>query len=262
MLWRARSQREEFFARKKKISGKCCSSWPLLRVNTNHELKGRQILFPKKERQCQSWRLGSGSGASEKGSQKEGVFFAQAAAAATMAPDEGVKADAAPLQAAIEGGEGGASGVSPRATAKEEEAAGPALQRAKEHLVVLVHGLFGSDKHLKNVVKAMESNFDEATAVAVYVSNTNKRTKTLDGIEACGERLIAELNDFLAKDTQKRFKTISFVGHRSAPPSLPPSLSARNFRSRRKWLTFFGLCCLRAFQLGGLDCALRHWPRV
>mmetsp|Transcript_1798 Transcript_1798/g.4162 ORF Transcript_1798/g.4162 Transcript_1798/m.4162 type:complete len:449 (-) Transcript_1798:1212-2558(-) len=135
-----------------------------------------------------------------------------------MPDPEGLRAEAAPLPVAVDGVEG--DGVeAKRAEAGSSEArqgaaeeAG-ASERPKEHLVVLVHGLFGSDKHLKNVVKAMKSNFDEAAAVEVYVSNTNKRIKTLDGIEKCGERLIAELNDFLSKDSQKSLKTISFVGH-------------------------------------------------
>mmetsp|Transcript_12046 Transcript_12046/g.34068 ORF Transcript_12046/g.34068 Transcript_12046/m.34068 type:complete len:407 (+) Transcript_12046:128-1348(+) len=80
----------------------------------------------------------------------------------------------------------------------------------KKHLVVLVHGLFGSDKHFKYVVEAMEANFS-SESICVYVSRANKRAKTLDGIQDCGERLIEEVNAFL--QTQQSFRTISIVGH-------------------------------------------------
>ena len=77
--------------------------------------------------------------------------------------------------------------------AREEETKSSSVERSqnqhgKKHLVVLVHGLFGSDKHLVNVVKLMESNFSKNNDVFVYVSKANKRTKTLDGIHECGER--------------------------------------------------------------------------
>ena len=77
-----------------------------------------------------------------------------------------------------------------------EKGGEPALPMSgkKEHLVVMVHGLFGSDKHLTNVVRVMEENFVESS-VKIFVSSCNKRTKTLDGIQKCGERCVL----FLAK---------------------------------------------------------------
>ena len=77
-----------------------------------------------------------------------------------------------------------------------EKGGEPALPMSgkKEHLVVMVHGLFGSDKHLANVVRVMEENFVESS-VKIFVSSCNKRTKTLDGIQKCGERCVL----FLAK---------------------------------------------------------------
>lgn len=85
----------------------------------------------------------------------------------------------------------------------------------KEHLVVMVHGLFGSDKHLVNVVKVMQESFafseGDDSKILVYVSKVNKRTKTLDGINECGSRLVDELREFIGK--HKTLKTISFVGH-------------------------------------------------
>jgi hypothetical protein len=63
--------------------------------------------------------------------------------------------------------------------------------QSKEHLVVMVHGLFGSDKHLVNVVKVMRESFaisEGDDSILVYVSKVNKRTKTLDGINECGSR--------------------------------------------------------------------------
>ena len=72
-----------------------------------------------------------------------------------------------------------------------EKGGEPALPMSgkKEHLVVMVHGLFGSDKHLANVVRVMEENFVESS-VKIFVSSCNKRTKTLDGIQKCGERCV------------------------------------------------------------------------
>lgn len=86
--------------------------------------------------------------------------------------------------------------------------------QSKEHLVVMVHGLFGSDKHLVNVVKVMQESFAISEGddnILVYVSKVNKRTKTLDGINECGSRLVAELKDCIVK--HKALKTVSFVGH-------------------------------------------------
>jgi len=103
--------------------------------------------------------------------------------------------------------------------AREEETKSSSVERSqnqhgKKHLVVLVHGLFGSDKHLVNVVKLMESNFSKNNDVFVYVSKANKRTKTLDGIHECGERLIEELKDLVSSSGLKaELKTISLVGH-------------------------------------------------
>jgi len=86
--------------------------------------------------------------------------------------------------------------------------------QSKEHLVVMVHGLFGSDKHLVNVVKVMRESFaisEGDDSILVYVSKVNKRTKTLDGINECGSRLVEELKECIGK--HKTLKTISFVGH-------------------------------------------------
>merc|ERR1712176_29035 len=58
----------------------------------------------------------------------------------------------------------------------------------------------------------MEANFkDSADNVLVYVSKTNKRTKTLDGIDKCGSRLIQEVKTFVSE--HKSLRTISFIGH-------------------------------------------------
>ena len=83
-------------------------------------------------------------------------------------------------------------------------------QRGRKHLVVLVHGLFGSDKHLANVVRVMEANFG-GEGIDVYVSKTNRGVRTLQGIEKCGERLMDEIDDLL--QSAPGYETISFVGH-------------------------------------------------
>jgi len=99
-------------------------------------------------------------------------------------------------------------------TTTDGEGGEPALPMSgkKEHLVVMVHGLFGSDKHLTNVVRVMEENFVESS-VKIFVSSCNKRTKTLDGIQKCGERLISELDAYLASLGENDLKTISFICH-------------------------------------------------
>merc|ERR1712072_1275395 len=84
--------------------------------------------------------------------------------------------------------------------------------KGKKHLVVLVHGLFGSDKHLANVVKAMETNFCTEN-IEIFVSKSNKGAKTLDGVAGCGDRLIEELDAFLASRAPHDFETISFIVH-------------------------------------------------
>ena len=90
--------------------------------------------------------------------------------------------------------------VTTTTTTTDGEGGEPALPKSgkKEHLVVMVHGLFGSDKHLTNVVRVMEENFVESS-VKIFVSSCNKRTKTLDGIQKCGERCVL----FLAKQVLK-----------------------------------------------------------
>jgi len=86
-----------------------------------------------------------------------------------------------------------------------------AAKPKKEHLVVMVHGLFGSHKHLDAMVKAMKTQLATRDDVEIFVSKKNGGIKTLDGIQKCGDRLLAELEAFLSDPNA--FKTISFVGH-------------------------------------------------
>merc|ERR1712072_1476315 len=55
--------------------------------------------------------------------------------------------------------------------------------KKKEHLVVMVHGLFGSYKHLDAMVKAMKTRLATRDDVEIFVSRKNGGAKTLDGIQ-------------------------------------------------------------------------------
>jgi len=90
-------------------------------------------------------------------------------------------------------GNGNESGVKPR------------------HLLVLVHGLFGKDEHMKNIATTIIENFEGDCNILVHVSGVNGGVKSLHGIDTCGERLLEELHEFTARHPS--LETISLLSH-------------------------------------------------
>lgn len=81
-----------------------------------------------------------------------------------------------------------------------------------EHLVVLVHGLWGNASHMWYIKKALT---DEYPDISVLVCETNAGNRTYDGIDVCGERVAKEVREKvgrMAKDGDRCTK-ISFVGY-------------------------------------------------
>lgn len=80
------------------------------------------------------------------------------------------------------------------------------------HLVVLVHGLVGSPSNW-DITRAALARHAPADWTIV-TSSANSGGRTFDGVDACGERLAAEVRDAVAAaGGSDRVDRISFVGH-------------------------------------------------
>ena len=80
-----------------------------------------------------------------------------------------------------------------------------------QHLVVLVHGLFGKPADWRHVVRELEAGLG-GRGVRIFVSRTNLLWRTFDGVDVCGARLAAEVEALVAAEGAG-LETISFVGH-------------------------------------------------
>jgi len=89
------------------------------------------------------------------------------------------------------------------------------------HLAVVVHGLFGSDVDLFKPAQVMRQVLADETGgkgeeeedghVMVFVPKSNNGGLTLQGIEACGSRLVEEISNLVGN--HKSLRTISLIGH-------------------------------------------------
>ena len=88
------------------------------------------------------------------------------------------------------------------------------------HLAVVVHGLFGSDVDLFKPAQVMRQVLADETGgkgeeedgdVMVFVPKSNNGGLTLQGIEACGSRLVEEISNLVKN--HKSLRTISLIGH-------------------------------------------------
>merc|ERR1739848_856554 len=88
------------------------------------------------------------------------------------------------------------------------------------HLAVVVHGLFGSDVDLFKPAQVMRQVLADETGgkgeeedgdVMVFVPKSNNGRLTLQGIEACGSRLVEEISNLVKN--HKSLRTISLIGH-------------------------------------------------
>lgn len=78
------------------------------------------------------------------------------------------------------------------------------------HLIVLVNGLFGNPGNWDVVQAKLRSHLDPTTTL-LHVSTVNTYTKTFQGIDACGRRLVEEIDAIVAANPSLR--CISFIGH-------------------------------------------------
>ncbi|KAK6513539.1 hypothetical protein TWF281_005162 [Arthrobotrys megalospora] len=65
-----------------------------------------------------------------------------------------------------------------------------------DHLVVLVHGLWGNPSHMEFLAESLKSRYDDSQLI-VHVAARNSGNYTYDGIELGGERLAAEIEELL-----------------------------------------------------------------
>ena len=83
--------------------------------------------------------------------------------------------------------------------------------RQPQHLVVLVHGLFGKPADWRHVVRELEAGLG-GRGVRIFVSRANLLWRTFDGVDVCGARLAAEVEALVAAEGAG-LETISIVGH-------------------------------------------------
>ncbi|KAL4445864.1 hypothetical protein ABPG77_009063 [Micractinium sp. CCAP 211/92] len=80
----------------------------------------------------------------------------------------------------------------------------------KEHLVVMVHGLFGTRDNWKAISGLLAEHLDP-DATLLFVSHCNERQRTFEGIDVCGERLAEEIRAVVAQ--HPGLARISLLGH-------------------------------------------------
>ncbi|PRW45615.1 alpha beta-hydrolases superfamily [Chlorella sorokiniana] len=116
----------------------------------------------------------------------------------------------------LRGGQAGAAAAgaaAPAALSLSEQAAVEAAAAAKpdaEHLIVMVHGLFGTRDNWRAIRTLLDEHLDRR-ATALFVSHCNERQKTFDGIDTCGERLAEEIQAVAAQ--HPRLRRISILAH-------------------------------------------------
>lgn len=83
-----------------------------------------------------------------------------------------------------------------------------------DHLVVLVHGLWGNPSHMEYLAESLKSRYDDSQLI-VHVAARNSGNYTYDGIELGGERLAAEIEELLEDFADKGviIRKFSIVGY-------------------------------------------------
>ncbi|KAF3223858.1 hypothetical protein TWF679_000292 [Orbilia oligospora] len=83
-----------------------------------------------------------------------------------------------------------------------------------DHLVVLVHGLWGNPTHMEYLAESLKSRYDDSQLI-VHVAARNSGNYTYDGIELGGERLAAEIEELLEDFADKGviIRKFSIVGY-------------------------------------------------
>ncbi|KAF1967881.1 lipase/serine esteras-like protein [Bimuria novae-zelandiae CBS 107.79] len=88
------------------------------------------------------------------------------------------------------------------------------MSRKVDHLVVLVHGLWGNPQHLDFLRKSLLEKYTE-DKIHVLVTKRNAGSFTYDGIETGGERMAGEVEETLKELAQagQDIKKISVIGY-------------------------------------------------
>ncbi|KAF3940318.1 hypothetical protein ABW19_dt0200961 [Dactylella cylindrospora] len=83
-----------------------------------------------------------------------------------------------------------------------------------DHLVVLVHGLWGNPSHMEYLADTIKSRYDDSQLI-VHVAAKNSGNHTYDGIELGGERLAREIEDLIEEFAGKGviIRKFSIVGY-------------------------------------------------
>ncbi|KAK6530102.1 hypothetical protein TWF694_003474 [Orbilia ellipsospora] len=83
-----------------------------------------------------------------------------------------------------------------------------------DHLVVLVHGLWGNPSHMEYMAETLRQRYDDSRLI-VHVAAKNSGNYTYDGIELGGERLAGEIEELLDELAERgvRIKKFSIVGY-------------------------------------------------
>ncbi|EWC43700.1 hypothetical protein DRE_07452 [Drechslerella stenobrocha 248] len=85
---------------------------------------------------------------------------------------------------------------------------------AADHLVVLVHGLWGNPSHMEYIASTLKDRYDDSRLL-VHVAARNSGNYTYDGIELGGERLAREIEELLEDlaDKGTTIRKFSIVGY-------------------------------------------------
>ncbi|GAB4821319.1 hypothetical protein N2152v2_008365 [Parachlorella kessleri] len=86
----------------------------------------------------------------------------------------------------------------------------PNVAEHRRHLVVMVHGLFGSAANWRVIARFLEAHLDPRTTL-LYVSTANQKALTFQGIDICGERLADEIRGVI--EEHPGLERISLFGH-------------------------------------------------
>ncbi|GAM87921.1 hypothetical protein ANO11243_059490 [Dothideomycetidae sp. 11243] len=83
-----------------------------------------------------------------------------------------------------------------------------------EHLVVLIHGLWGSPSHLEYLANSLREGFSKEK-LHILVAKSNAKNFTYDGIETGGERILHEVEAELKRleDEGTTIRKISVIGY-------------------------------------------------
>ncbi|KAI9168593.1 hypothetical protein H9P43_007966 [Blastocladiella emersonii ATCC 22665] len=93
------------------------------------------------------------------------------------------------------------------ATSTAPHVTAPAADVGPVHLLVISHGLYGKPDHTGYLAKRFAEAYPD---IAVLNCSSYSTELTLDGVDACGERMLTEIEEF---EATRPVKQISFLGY-------------------------------------------------